>query len=228
MQKRLEAMRKATQDADPSVRNAAVRSLSAAEQVADVELLVRLARSGKKQARLRAIYALSDCRGPRATAALGELVREGDDSDVRAAAASCLGARGADAASHLRTALADPDRSVAEEAIRALARLGGSESVQWIVAAAKGRSELQEAAIEALGTLGEDSAAGFLAQCVRQGSLEQQCAAAHALGHLTPEVAEEALIAAATSEQAALRRHAIEALGKLGPPALEAVAHAGS
>jgi HEAT repeat protein len=228
MLKRLEAIRKATQDPEPAVRQAAVRSLSAVEEAMDIERLTRLARNGKKQARLRALYALRDCGSPTALDALGALVRESDDPDARSAAASCLGQRGAEAAPHLRDALDDPERSVAEEAMRALVHVGAEGAAEWITDAARRRQPLEDAAIEALGALGDDRAADFLTEFIRNGSADQQYAAAQALARLGPEVAEDTLIATAEADDANLRRAAVEALGELRPPRLEAAAHAGS
>jgi len=228
MEKRLQALRKATQDPDSTVRRAAARSLSAVEQVTDIERLIRLSRNGRKQAKLRAIYALRDFRSARAVEALGELLRESDDGHVRAAAASCLAHRGADAAPHLRAGLDDPERQVAEEAMRALAQVGDDETAAWIIDAARRRQPLEGAAIEALGALGDDGAAAFLAESINNGSPEQRCAAAQALTQLSPEVAEDALIAAAGADDADLRRSAVEALGKLRAPGGVVMAPAGS
>jgi HEAT repeat protein len=238
VEKRLEALQQAARDPDPAVRHAAVRALSAAEQAMDIDRLVRLAQGGRKQARLRAIYALQESRLQAALRVLGQLVGADPDSEIRATAASCLSGFGMAAAEHLRAALSDPEHSVAEEAIRVLAHLGSQDSVQWIIDAARERPELRDAAIEALGAIGEggadayasdgQGAAAFLADCIRDGALEQQCAAAKALAHLSAEIAQDVLIRAAAADHPALRRSAVEALGSLRPPGDGATDSAGA
>ena len=228
MHRRLEVLHKATHDPDPAVRHAAVRSLSAVEQVMDIDRLLALAQNGKRQARLRAVYALGDMRSASGLEALSDLLRTGDDQEVRAAAASCLAQRGLEAVPHLRAGLDDAERSVAEEAMRALGQVGGDETVEWLIDAARRRQPLEDAAIEALRNLGDDRAADFLIEFVRNGTSEQQRAALQALAGLSAEAAEEALVEAAEAEDADLRRIAVEALGELGPPKTETPAPAGA
>jgi HEAT repeat protein len=94
--------------------------------------------------------------------------------------------------------------------------------------AARRREPLEDAAIDALGALRDDRAADFLTEFLKHGSQQQQRAAAQALARLSPEAAEEPLIAAMETQDADLRRVVVEALGALGPPRIEVGVHAGS
>ena len=154
---------------------------------------------------------------------------ESADPAVRRRAIELLERYGiqAQAAAHAlaKTALHDPDDSVAEAACSALGPVDGEGASATLILEALEQEELERRAIAALGAVGSRAAgaANQLGQLARRATSEVSRAAVFALMRLGPEAAPavDALVDHLDDPQA--RLFAILALGRIGPEARSAV-----
>ncbi|WP_437588487.1 HEAT repeat domain-containing protein [Sorangium sp. So ce1000] len=152
-------------DGDADVRRAAAFHLDLRRAASTVDALVSALSDSDAGVRQAVVSALSAFDDERALSTIVATLREDEDADVRRAAASALGRWHSEVAvSHLVAALTDPDPGVIEAAIEALGQIG-SETAIGILAA---RAPHVPQAREALWKL----AAADAADSVPQGSDE--------------------------------------------------------
>jgi HEAT repeat protein len=117
----------------------------------------------------------------------------------------------------LIAALADADKAVRQEAIKALARIGASVVDPLIVALADTRPGMRDGVVEALGQVGKPAMEGLL-QALGDERRELRQGAAQALQRLGAgdEQVMEGLIAYLEHEKWEVRAAAVEVLGRIG------------
>ncbi|MBI3549092.1 MAG: HEAT repeat domain-containing protein [Elusimicrobia bacterium] len=180
--------RAAIKDADPKVREAAVRALGRRREASDVELLIEAARSGAETAKT-AIEWLSEFGGPKAGDALKSAFETSTDPAVKAAAAYGL-AKSGDAAA-LEAIRAAMTAGSADDSLRAaayLARLGRTEGLEFLSKIlADPKSPRRAAAAEALGSSQNVRGVDSLMDAMSDPEPEVRGAAAAGLGRLGGE-----------------------------------------
>ncbi len=204
----------AVAEADDQIADLAAEALGSIGPRA-VPALVTMLRTGRATVRVRALTALEKV-GPKAAAAIPELLRALEDRDeaVRAAAAETMGAVGAGPRANaamipLLEALRDEDPIVRQQAAEALSQIGTGE-----------RRELP-GLIDAM----RKSAVPPLLQSLGDEDPFVRRHAARALGKIgaASDQVVPALVRALKDPERLTRISAIEALGAVGPPATSAL-----
>ncbi|NKB65672.1 MAG: hypothetical protein GKR89_01305 [Candidatus Latescibacteria bacterium] len=203
------------QDDPPSRANAA-RALGELASVNGVEALVGALGDGDKEVRHRIVEAVGAI-GPKAVAALLQLLREGTSAQVSNAALA-LGAIGDSTAVPQLVGLLG-DKAASFSAARALGGIGGAAALAGLVEALAGSDRGARAgAVKALRQMGQVEAAPALVRALQDPVTGVRTEAAQALGELGPaaEAAIPALVQVWGDEHKAVREAAIQAVGKIG------------
>jgi len=216
---------------DPS--RSATDRLQAAEAVAGygehaVPYLLTMLDHQDRKARLIACLALSRI-GPKATAAVSRLTEAIDDEDafVRAEAAYALGRIGppaSDAAARLATLFDNADASLRQSAITAVGQMGRDAATPILSALRRDNRQVRLAACTALQEMqGEGGfAVPELVDLCGEADAELQDAVFLTLASVGRE-AIEPLMQLLHQPDEGRRRRAAMALGRIGPPAADAV-----
>jgi HEAT repeat protein len=205
----------ALRDSDEWVRYFAARSIGTQAKSSAVDELARLARTDSaNHVRIAAMESLGQIGGSRVVAVLAPFA-ESDETDLARAALAGLGLTDQpDAAPILLAALRSPNPALRMEALRALGKLGGPSAVdgiEWVAAADKDAAVVQTA-IDALRNLATPEAITTLLRLTANPELRD--ASVEALASLGKQKME--LISAGLSNaQPAVRRGAVEALGRM-------------
>jgi len=152
------------EDSDWQIRSGAIRALAAAPPAEALPAMLRAIRNRHSDPNvLNSALEVLTLSGWDATLALIEFLRQ-DDADLRIYAAMALGQRNdARAVPALMTALDDVNVNVQHNAIEALGRLRATESIDRLVAIAKGGDPfLAFGAVDALSSIGESRVAASL------------------------------------------------------------------
>ena len=205
----------ALRDSEEWVRYFAARSIGGQADPASVDELARLAQvDSANHVRIAAMESLGQIGGSRAVAVL-EPFAKSDQTDLARAAMAGLGLTGQpDAVPILLATLRSPNPALQTEALRALGKLGGPEAVdaiQWVAAADTDPAVVQ-AAIDALRNLATPEAVTALLMLTanpdrREASVE----ALASIGKQKMDLMGTGL----SSTQPAVRRGAVEALGRI-------------
>jgi HEAT repeat protein len=120
MDKRKEVLIVALQDKDERIRSIAAEALEKLEIRDKLDFLVNKIETGEMLEKVRAIYAMSELKGPRIIECIGKAGKDGSE-DVRAAAARALGSTGdVNALQYIVEMLKDKSPIVERAAIEAL------------------------------------------------------------------------------------------------------------
>jgi HEAT repeat protein len=206
------------EDADPNVRESAVKIAGYFGYRECADLLLERCRDGDERVRRAAVEHLPYLEDERATAALVHALRH-ETPKVRAAAAGAMAqAEGPEVSTPLKGALADEDSWVRYFAARSLGRLRIAESADALAALARDdkANHVRIAAVEALGSIGGESAVRFVAPLVESGEPDLARAAVGALGRISHPDAEPPLFQALRSPDAEVRASVVKALGGRG------------
>jgi HEAT repeat protein len=197
------------------VRIAAVDSLGKIDSPRAVAVLRSFVESDDAELGRAALKSLGQIDHSDALPPLLEALRSAE-SAIRLEALHALGARGgADEVRALQwTALAETEPQVAQAAIDALERLATPEAVAALVDLTAEASR-REAAIEALGRLGE-SKIGPIGEGLSHAQPGVRRAVVAALGRMKHPDASEMLVGALDDQEAAVRLAAVNALAHLG------------
>jgi HEAT repeat protein len=183
--------------------------LKAAEARGDDEAAARAQRA-------RALGRSSD---PAAPERLAQLLSD-PSPEVRAEAAIALGTRGDIRATEpLCALLADDDAKTRVRAASALGAIGTPATPDVIRAVRDGRPDVQEAAAQALGAIGDTTATAALIQVLSESDyVAVRVQSLGALGQIGGAASEQAAAAALADEDAGVRLAAVEALSDIGTP----------
>ncbi len=222
----LAALRAALADDEPSVREAAVRSLGVAkDEQAAPRLAELVASEPEKRVRLAAMQALSSLEKPESRQLFMEALHD-DDDEVRGAAAAALAQLGSYRETSevlLERLAADRSDAVRQSAAFALGRTWVREAQTSVVdglarALDSGPDIVAAAAASSLGRVGGRRAESILRRKLeaRPESERVAVAVAEALGRVARPASVPVLVDAASSDSASLRRAAVSALGAIG------------
>ena len=201
-------------EADPRLRVAACRSLSAARQPGAAAALALLSADGNPDVRRAAYLGLGPLGGPAVASLAAALAsRSGDPEEVEAIVRA-LGSTGDPAALPLVSPLLAGLQAPA--AASAIGRLGAPAGVPVLLAALQGGGANGSLEIvEALAALGSADAGEALSAELLSDRPTVRAAAARALGRLRYEPASQRLEALRSDYDAEVRRAAREALARL-------------
>ena len=207
-------------------------------------VLLEALRGRHVKTRETAIGALGVVGGPAAVATLGDMVADDRSSVRQAAVAALVRAADRDAIPALSRALAHRDPTTRRCAADAMGSLGGSAAVDGVMSAlADSDRTVRDAAVRALANIGTPEAASALVSGLERGDRELQAAIGAALksfdwtpvgasgrvvhavlhGRFDEATAQGAaavapLVAMVADRDPAMRRSALEALGRLAEP----------
>lgn len=156
MDKRKEVLIGALQDKDERIRNLAAEALEKLEIRDRLDFMVNKAETGEMLEKVRAVYALSELKGPRIIECLGKAAKDVSE-DVRAAAARALGGPGdVNALQHLVEMLKDQSPIVVRAAVEALGNFKDPRILGHLMQALKSPDQgVVERAIEAVCQYGD-------------------------------------------------------------------------
>ncbi|MBI5831259.1 MAG: ThuA domain-containing protein [Armatimonadetes bacterium] len=117
----------------PALRQAAVGALGASGQVAAILPLAQFAARSEREERLWALNALAGLRGAGVDAAMAKAAGEGEPATRAMLLGVVTARRQPDATALLLRAAADPEPTVAVEALRGLGRIGGAGDMAPLV-----------------------------------------------------------------------------------------------
>lgn len=206
------------EDADPNVRESAVKIAGYFGYRECADLLLERCRDEDERVRRAAVEHLPFLEDERATPALLRALRS-ETPKVRAAAAGAMAlAEGAEVSASLIESLADEDSWVRYFAARSLGRRRSVESADALARLAQGdkSNHVRIAAVEALGHVGGESAARFVAPLVKADGADLVRAAVGALGRMSHPDAGPPLFEALHSPDAEVRAEVARALGARG------------
>ncbi|MET0645364.1 MAG: HEAT repeat domain-containing protein [Pyrinomonadaceae bacterium] len=181
------------EDEDPNVRESAVKIAGYFGYTECVELLLERCHDEDERVRRAAVEHLPFLEDERATLALVRALKK-ETPKVRAAAAGAAAlAEGPEVSAALIEALGDEDSWVRYFAARSLGRLKIAESADALAALARDdkANHVRIAAVEALGSIGGETAAGAVAPLLKSGDPDLARVAAEALGKLKGERQED-------------------------------------
>lgn len=203
-------------DADPAVRERAVRDLHRLAAREAGPRLIPLLDDAKASIRLNAALALGALACKEAAARLRKVLQDPDPL-VRGAAAQALGLIGdADAAADLRLRLDDSD-AAAGSAAYALGAIGAKEATGDLLRAlAKPHAKLRVQAAAALAMLDAHEARTELEKLLSDPRRDVRCAAIAALGTLEEGASAPTLVPYLTDGDEAIREAADVALQQIG------------
>ncbi|MDT5156191.1 MAG: hypothetical protein QOH51_548 [Acidobacteriota bacterium] len=211
-------------DPDANVRESAVKIAGYFGYAECTDLLLERCVDEDERVRRAAIEHLPYLEDERVTAALVHALRH-ETPKVRAAAAGALAqAEGPEVSTYLLEALADEDSWVRYFAARSLGWQMFAEGADALarLAQADKSNHVRIAAIEALGYIGGESAARFVAPLVKSDEPDLVRAAIAALGRISHPDAQTPLFEALRSTDAEVRAEVVVALGeRVGAEALE-------
>ncbi len=156
MDKRKEVLIRALQDKDERIRNLAAEALEKLEIRDRLDFLINKAETGEMLDKIRALYALSEIKGPRIIECLGKAAKDASE-DVRAAAARALGSTGdVNALRHLVGMLKDQRPIVVRAAVEALSNFKDPRILGHLMQALRSPDQgVVEKAIEAVCQYGD-------------------------------------------------------------------------
>jgi HEAT repeat protein len=205
-------------DTDANVRESAVKIAGYFGYPECADLLLERCRDEDERVRRAAVEHLPYLEDERVTAALVRALRH-ETPKVRAAAAGALAqAEGPEVSKYLLEALGDEDSWVRYFAARSLGRQQVAEGTDALarLAQADKSNHVRIAAVEALGRIGGESAARFVAPLVKSDEPDLVRAAITALGRITQPDALAPLFEALRSPDAEVRAAVVGALGERG------------
>ena len=180
-------------DPDPNVRESAVKVAGYFGYPECAELLLERCRDEDERVRRAAIEHLPFLEDERATPALVHALRQ-ETPRVRAAAAGAMAlAEGPEVSASLIEALGDEDSWVRYFAARSLGRLRIAESTDALAGLARDdkANHVRIAAVEALGSIGGETAVAAVAPLLKSDDPDLARVAAEALGMTTSEKPED-------------------------------------
>lgn len=172
------------EDDDPNVRESAVKIAGYFGYPECVELLLKRCHDEDERVRRAAVEHLPFIEDERATPSLVSALRH-ETPKVRAAAAGALAlAEGAEVSASLIEALGDEDSWVRYFAARSLGRLKVVESADALAGLARDdkANHVRIAAVEALGSIGGETAVGAITSILKSDEPDLARAAVNALG----------------------------------------------
>jgi HEAT repeat protein len=206
----------------PRVREAAALAAGSEDRPALRQLLETLLTAGETNSAAMAAWALGQLELPEAIPALGRATRNGE-SRTKLAAIWALGqVEDSRAVEYLRPALRDADELTRVTAVEALGNIGDPAPTEELEKLVRndGSRKVRLAAIGALGNLEQAGSVTVLAAVMEQADMELAIAAAEAISNLDElHVAPPALLRAAGSTNAELRRAVANTLSNISDPA---------
>lgn len=156
MDRRREVLINALRDNDERIRHLAAEALEKLEIRDRLDFLIERAGNGQMLDKIRAVYALSELKGPRIIESLGKAAKDPSE-DVRAAAARALGSAGDPTAlAHLVGLLKDRSTTVVRAAVDALGNFRDTRILGYLMQALKSPDQgVVERAIEAVCKYGD-------------------------------------------------------------------------
>jgi HEAT repeat protein len=203
------------EDADANVRESAVKIAGYFGYPECAELLLERCRDEDERVRRAAVESLPFLEDERATPALVRALRH-ETPKVRAAAAGASAlAEGPGVSASLIEALGDEDSWVRYFAARSLGRLNIAESADALAGLARddAANHVRIAAVEALGSVGGETAVRAVAPLIKSDEPDIVRVAISALGRMGTPAARPPLLEALQSPDAEVRAAAADALG---------------
>ncbi|HYE99063.1 MAG TPA: HEAT repeat domain-containing protein, partial [Planctomycetota bacterium] len=208
---------------DPSVSAAAGAHLEAAGNAA-LPFVVGALKSPHENARHRALQALRALRGPVPVEATAQLFREDPSERVRAEAKQVLAEQGAAAEDAFVAALESPHAQVRRLAVEGLTEIRGEKGLAGVARLWREdpEKEIRERAFDYFCRLGMKAEKELLAG-LQDAEKPVRLKAVEALGAARSEAAVEPLLALLEGLDADLKKPALDALVRIGAPAVKAV-----
>ncbi|HTB81679.1 MAG TPA: HEAT repeat domain-containing protein [Opitutaceae bacterium] len=213
-------------DKDAEVRKGAAKALGSIDDPRAIDPLIASLPADDDEFRQAAIAALGklDNRGA-GERLMFDLQKNGPTDATKAALIEALGdLRYAEAVEILTSFLASKSDDISREAIGALARIGTPAVPSLIARLNDPQAQLRASAAEALGQIGDGRAVGPLIACLKHPAPET---AENSTGNMpnekepTDPKTDEEQAGTQEKDDLQVRQKAAEALGKLGPPAVE-------
>lgn len=183
-------------------------------------LELRTLKERKSKLRVKAAYALSSFKDPRAIEALIATLKD-DSVTVRIDVVKALGRiEDPSVVEPLIAALTDESWPVRKSAVRALGRIEDPRAIEPLIARLRDQSsDVQERAVEALGSFNDPRVVDALITALQNKSNASVAAsAAAALGRIKDPRAVDALIAALKNKKGFIAHNSADALGEIKDP----------
>ncbi|MFQ5465206.1 MAG: HEAT repeat domain-containing protein [Thermodesulfobacteriota bacterium] len=185
MEKRRQVLRLSLKDEDDGIRGLAAEALEKLETRQRLGRLAEKISSGVMLEKIRAIYAISDLKGPEVFDMVTRAAKD-DSEDVRAAAIRVLGRTGDyNALSVLVEALGDSSPMVARTAVEALGNYNDPRLLRPLMQALKNKDAgVIERALEVIGKIGDKRAEEAMLYFAVKGNRRMRELAIKALGEM--------------------------------------------
>ena len=186
MEKRKQLLVRALQDADENIRTLAAESLERLDIRGRVDFFSKILDTGDKMAKLRAVYALSNLRGPQIVSILLKAAKD-EIEDVRAAAIRVIGnIADKEVLPDLIERLNDPSAIVGRVVIDAISTYREPQTIAPLMQLLKTSKDpgVLERALDAIGRTGDKRAEDAMSYFAVKGNFNMRCISLRSLGYM--------------------------------------------